>query len=148
MASVIEKQLHLDVVSFCYDWGLLRYLVISVNETKQSSKYKLGFGLGATFCALGWFWICTTAPLVHGVLESNNRNSSFGQQQIKKLHTVYVYRNICMIILRCSKMANTYHDIGSRIKHRRTGIDDQTSDHDCNTHTHDRATFSQGLTPR
>ena len=65
-----------------------------------------------------------------------------------KSHTVYVYRNSCMITLRCSKMANTYHDIGSRIKHRRTGIDDQTSDHDRNTHTHDRATFSQGLTPR
>ena len=67
MASVIEKKLHLDVVSFCYDWGL-RYLVILVNETKQSSKYKLGFGLGTTFYALGWFWICTTAPLLHGAL--------------------------------------------------------------------------------
>ena len=27
-------------------------------------------------------------------------------------------------------MDNIYHDIGSRIKHCRTGIDDQTSDYD------------------
>ena len=54
-------------------------------------------------------------------------------------------------------MANTYHDIGSRIKHRRTGIesiDDQTqaSDHDHNsdnTHTLARPSqFLEGLTPR
>ena len=58
------------------------------------------------------------------MLESNIRNSSFGQLQIKKLHTMYVYRNICMIALRGSKMATSYHDIGSRVKHRRTEIDD------------------------
>ena len=27
-------------------------------------------------------------------------------------------------------MTTSYHDIGSRVKHRRTGIDDQTSDYD------------------
>jgi hypothetical protein len=51
----------------------------SVNEKKQSSKYKLGFGLGATFCAAGWFWTCT---LDLDILGSDSRNSSFGQQQI------------------------------------------------------------------
>lgn len=45
---------------------------------------------------------------------------------------MYVYRNICMIALRGTnlKMATSYHDIGSRVKHRRTGIDNQTSDYD------------------
>jgi hypothetical protein len=28
------------------------------------------------------------APLVLGILESDNHNSSLGQQQIKKLHTI------------------------------------------------------------
>jgi hypothetical protein len=71
-----------------------------------------------------------TAPL----LISDNRNSSFGQhvQQIKKLHTTNVYRNIRMIasawILVSSKIATIYREIGSRREHRRTGIDDQTSD--------------------
>ena len=65
-----------------------------------------------------------------GILESDKHNSLFGQQQIKRLHTIYVYRNIRMITLRGSKMATSYHDIGSRVKHRRTGIDDQTSDYD------------------
>ena len=65
-----------------------------------------------------------TAPLFLGILESDNHNSSSGQRQIKKLHT-YVYRNIRMIALRGSKLATSYHDIGSRFKHRRTGIDDQ-----------------------
>ena len=68
------------------------------------------------------------APLVLGILESDNHNSSFEQQQIKKLHT-YVYRNIRMIALRGSILATSYHDI-CRIKHRRTGIDDQTFDYD------------------
>ena len=71
-----------------------------------------------------------TAPLVLGILESDNHNLSFGQQQIKKLCTIYIYRNIRMIALRGSKMATSYHDIGSRVEHRRTGIDDQTSDYD------------------
>ena len=99
-------------------------------KKKQSSKYKLGFGLGATLWALGWFWICTSAPLLPGVPESDNHNSWFGQQQINKLHAIYVYRNICMIALRGSKVATTYHDIGSRIKHRRTGVDDKTFEYD------------------
>ena len=34
-----------------------------------------------------------------------------------------------MIALRGSKMTTIYHDIGSRIKHCRTGIDDQISDY-------------------
>ena len=67
-----------------------------------------------------------TAPLLLGILESDNHNSSFGQQQIKKLHTIYVYRNIRIIAFMGSKMATSYHGIGSRVKNRRTGIDDQT----------------------
>ena len=43
---------------------------------------------------------------------------------------MYVYRNICMITLRGSEMAASYHDIGSRVNYRWTGIDDQTSDYD------------------
>ena len=92
MASLIEKHLHLDVVSFCYDWGLRDFLV---NGNNSSSEYKLGFGLGlagAAFCGLGWFWIDMyllssiklprTAPLVLGILESDNHrdNLSFRQQ--------------------------------------------------------------------
>jgi hypothetical protein len=67
-----------------------------------------------------------TAPLVLGILESDHHNLSFGQQQIKKLHTTYVYRNICMIAMRGSKIATSYHDIGSRFQHRRTAIEDQS----------------------
>ena len=67
-----------------------------------------------------------TAPLVFGILESDDHILSFGQEQIKKLHTIYDYRNICMIAMRGSKIATIYHDIGSRFKHRRTGIDDQS----------------------
>jgi hypothetical protein len=69
-----------------------------------------------------------TAPLVlGGILESDNHNSSFGQQQIKELCTIYIYCNIRIIALRGSKMATSYHDIGSRVKHHKTGIDDQAS---------------------
>ena len=34
-----------------------------------------------------------------------------------------------MIALSGSKVAACYHSIGSRVKYRRTGIDDQTSDY-------------------
>ena len=47
MASFVEKDLHLDGPKKSLD-----------NEKKQSLKYKLEFGLGATFCVLGWFRIC------------------------------------------------------------------------------------------
>ena len=66
-----------------------------------------------------------TAPLVLGILESDDHNLSFGQQQIKNLHTIYIYGNICMIAMRGSKLTTSYHDIGSRIKHWRTEINDR-----------------------
>jgi hypothetical protein len=74
-----------------------------------------------------------TAPLVSGILESDDHDLSFREEHIKKLHTIYDYRNVCMIALRGSKIPTSYHDIGSRVKHRKTGIDDQShqpSDYD------------------
>ena len=39
---------------------------------------------------------------VLGILESDNQNSSIGQQQNKRLDTIYIYHNIGMIALRGS----------------------------------------------
>ena len=79
----------------------------------------------------------TSLPVALGIPDSDNHNSSYSR--LKKLHTIYDYRNIHMIALRGSKMATTYRNIGCRVKHPRTGIDDQS----------DQTFFKlQGPTPR
>ena len=57
MAHVIEKQLHLNIVSFCYDWGL-RDLSQRLGNEAKLKKTNSGFEWDShadTFCALAGF---------------------------------------------------------------------------------------------
>ena len=63
----------------------------------------------------------TSPPVV--AAEPDDHSSSSGHSGAIRLHTIYVYRNICMICmiaLMGSKLATSYRGIGSRVKHRGT----------------------------